>query len=139
LHQHPRPVLLLPPQEQALYFVDSSGLQVLFTNFTQERLLQNLIMFGHQRSADVLCTLNGWDRRALRIHALKLGLQYRQLNVVQPALAGLDMDQQWEATDMMLDFIATTAHADPDLAQKIVRIGMFTHVSKCALPVWHTL
>ena len=123
-------MLCLPPQEQALYFVDSRGLHVLFSNFSQEQLLQNLIMFGHQRSADMLCILNDWDRRALRIHALRLGLQYRQLNVIQPALAGLDMDQQWEATNMMLEFIARTAQVDQDLAQKIVRIGTCTDVIK---------
>jgi spatacsin len=72
------------------------GLNVLLcgAGVCQQKLLSDLIMYDNSTTADALCGLNGWDRRTLKLHAVELGLRYRQIDVVQPALSNLDLDQQ---------------------------------------------
>lgn len=60
------------------YFIDDDGLHVLLlgANISHQKILNTLIMLESSTLADILCELNGWDRRTLRLHALELGLRY---------------------------------------------------------------
>jgi len=82
--------------------------------------------------ADKLCRINGWDMAALPLHALDLGVRYRQINVVQSALASLSPMQQLPAGRLLARFAdelqPTTDH---EFAHSLLQIG--THPS----PLWH--
>ena len=51
---------------------------------------------------------NKWDVRALRIHALHLGLRYRQLDVIDSALKSLDIEQTLAGARTLVDHFETS-------------------------------
>ena len=108
------------------YWISSEGLQTLLTgnNLDQTKLLNNLIMLESTQLASSLCELNNWDRRSLGIHAIELGLRYRQLDVIQPALDNLHRDQWNQATDLLLDYISNTISL-----QELEFIANLIHIS----------
>jgi hypothetical protein len=58
------------------YFVDESSLCVLCMDRTRSKITNDLIIFTTPILAERLYELNSWDRRTLRLHALKMGLRY---------------------------------------------------------------
>lgn len=89
-----------------LYFLAQSSLHFFLpASVGEDHLTNGIIIFENPSLADDLYALNGWDRRTLRLHTLKLGLRYRQIDVIQPALRSLDRDQQLAGCKMLLEFI----------------------------------
>ena len=75
------PLVYLPDTKiAALYFLNSNGLGVLLhEEISDEKLTNGLIIFNKPQHADLLYEINGWDRRALRLHTLSLGLRHGPL------------------------------------------------------------
>ena len=98
-------------EDRSWYYVTHEGLHAILIgkNLSQQKLLNNLIMFENSNLADYLCALNSWDRRKLRLHALDLGLKYQQLDVIGPALNNIDSDQKLIGTQLLLEYIQTNA------------------------------
>ncbi|KNC46522.1 uncharacterized protein AMSG_02958 [Thecamonas trahens ATCC 50062] len=71
---------------------------------SRQALINATIIFEDTETAHALCALNGWGRRQLRMHALKLGILYRQVDVVRQALRELDASQALEAIAVLLAF-----------------------------------
>ena len=46
------------------------------------------------------------------------------MSVVQPALAILDDDQQFDATELVTTFVQSIVHSDPTFLESLVSIGM---------------
>jgi len=84
------------------------GVLVLNFNMTKTMLLNNLIKYERQRIAEKLCDLNQWDRKALSVHAIELGLRNRELAVVQNTLKALDPDQELNVCYIIAKFIQET-------------------------------
>jgi hypothetical protein len=89
------------------YVLSEEGLSVVLVGVhgIREKVLNNLIMFESAGVADALCSLNHWDRRELKIHALELGLRVRQKDVLEEALAALHDSQSLEAGKLLLKFL----------------------------------
>ncbi|EGG23580.1 hypothetical protein DFA_05713 [Cavenderia fasciculata] len=118
-------------KDQNLFYLCSSGLNILLVDQNQQQLLNNLIMFEGSNSANHLCDLNGWNKRDLKIHALHLGLKYRQLEVVEPALKSLDHDQQLAGSRLLVHTIlentAVSSNANvhnESFTTELLHIGM---------------
>ncbi|KYR02434.1 hypothetical protein DLAC_01274 [Tieghemostelium lacteum] len=98
-------VMLMLMNDQSFYFFTECGINALLIDQNQQQILNNLIMFEGSVSANHLCALNNWNKRDLKIHALHLGLKYRQLDVVEPALKSLDLDQQLIGSQLLVTTI----------------------------------
>ncbi|GAM17396.1 hypothetical protein SAMD00019534_005710 [Acytostelium subglobosum LB1] len=117
--------------DQSFYFISSSGLNVIMIDQNQQQILNNLIMYEGSASANYLCALNNWNKRDLKIHALQLGLKYRQLDVVEPALKSLDLDQQLIGSRLLvntiLEYTANASNANvhnESFTSDLLHIGM---------------
>eukprot|EP01114_Cavostelium_apophysatum_P016147 TRINITY_DN4541_c0_g1_i2.p1 TRINITY_DN4541_c0_g1~~TRINITY_DN4541_c0_g1_i2.p1 ORF type:complete len:2374 (-),score=676.40 TRINITY_DN4541_c0_g1_i2:45-7166(-) len=126
--EFPRPSVLLFNEDNSWYYMDKEGLHVLLMgkNLTQQKILNNLIMLESSTLADNLCELNGWDRRSLRFHALELGLRYRQLDVIEPALQNLDPDQQYTGAELLLEYVTSNELSvqEEEFMDQLIQIGM---------------
>ncbi|KAF2072543.1 hypothetical protein CYY_006140 [Polysphondylium violaceum] len=91
--------------DNSFYVLDHAGMNVILVDQNQQQILNNLIMFEGSESANHVCTLNKWNKRDLKLHALHLGLKYRQLDVVEPALKSLDLDQQLPGSKLLVNTI----------------------------------
>lgn len=107
------PILPVPESSTAaLYFVQGSDIcaflpdQARVKSQAMGSLTSSLIIFDKPELAELLYRLNGWDRRYLKLQTLKLGLKYRQLNVIAPALKSLDdsEDQQLQGAELLLQY-----------------------------------
>jgi hypothetical protein len=120
--------LLMLKGEGDSYYITSGGLWCTLSNGpqTQQELLNHLIMFDTASSANKLCEMNGWDSRSLRLNALSLGLKFRQPNVIEPALNGLDQDQQLTGSRTLLDYIHnnTLTSQDEEFFDQLLQIAM---------------
>lgn len=108
------------------YFIDATSLCVLCMDRTRSKITNDLIIFTTPTLAERLYELNAWDRRTLRLHALKMGLRYRQLDVIEPVLQSLDPDQQLTGGHILLDFIKqnTMTVQDEVFWDQLLKIGM---------------
>ncbi|KAL6051580.1 Spg11p, partial [Balamuthia mandrillaris] len=119
--------LLLFNRDYSWYWLSSEGLYVQLHDQTREQLLSNCIMFEGTGMAEQLCVLNGWDRKALLMNALQLGLRYRQVSVVRSALYSLGKEQQLEGSQMLLQYAEATASMnrnDRIFLVALLQIGM---------------
>jgi hypothetical protein len=128
LFKFAKPYLLLFNDDKSWYFLDSEGLHVVLVGYylTQTKLLNNLIMFESSTIADNLCALNDWDRKTLRLHALELGLRFRQIDVIEPALHHLDRDQQAIGSQLLTEYInaCTVTPQEEGFIERLIQIGM---------------
>eukprot|EP00698_Gefionella_okellyi_P021011 TRINITY_DN6694_c0_g1_i1.p1 TRINITY_DN6694_c0_g1~~TRINITY_DN6694_c0_g1_i1.p1 ORF type:complete len:2260 (-),score=477.08 TRINITY_DN6694_c0_g1_i1:543-7322(-) len=72
---------------------------------TATEFLDHIIMMNGTETAQRISELNGWDPKELHLHALRLGLNLRQLDVVQSALGQLTVDQHSAAVGILMDHI----------------------------------
>jgi len=110
----------------ALYYISSQGLCALLFDQTRSQLANGMITFSSAALADKLYALNSWDQRTLRLNALKLGLKYRQLDVVSTALNSLDTEQQLAGAKIVLDFVKENVHVlhDELFWKQLLKMGM---------------
>eukprot|EP00062_Callorhinchus_milii_P002122 gi/632938017/ref/XP_007903423.1/ PREDICTED: spatacsin [Callorhinchus milii] len=69
-------------KEQLCLFLTDSGLSMVLFGFSQEDLLNHLMIYGKAGIVDSLCHLNHWSRCSIPIHALEAGIENRQLDMV---------------------------------------------------------
>ena len=127
IHRFEEPILLAVMEEsRVLYNLKRESLCILLSNYDRSQIINNLIVFQSTEEADRLCHLNGWDRRSLRINALELGLKYRQIEVILPALKSLDFDQQADAGSLILDYLKnkTLSIQSEQFIEQLVEIGI---------------
>lgn len=107
------PILAVPESSTAaLYFIQGKDVcaflpdQARVKSQAMGSLTSSLIIFDKPELAELLYRLNGWDRRFLKLQTLKLGLKYRQLNVIAPALKSLDdtENQQLQGAELLLQY-----------------------------------
>ncbi|XP_059495149.1 spatacsin isoform X2 [Stegostoma tigrinum] len=63
-------------------FLTDAGLTMVVFDFSQEDLLNRLMIYGKAGIVDSLCHLNHWNRCSIPIHALEAGIENRQLDMV---------------------------------------------------------
>ncbi|XP_060709188.1 spatacsin [Hemiscyllium ocellatum] len=63
-------------------FLTDTGLSMVVFAFSQEDLLNRLMIYGKAGIVDSLCHLNHWNRCSIPIHALEAGIENRQLDTV---------------------------------------------------------
>ncbi|XP_048471721.1 spatacsin [Rhincodon typus] len=63
-------------------FLTDAGLTMVVFAFSQEDLLNRLMIYGKAGIVDSLCHLNHWNRCSIPIHALEAGIENRQLDMV---------------------------------------------------------
>ena len=137
--QHPgEPLILMVPGGRGLggwYWLHSQRLWGLVWDQTQEQILHNLIMVEGTQVADRLCVLNSWDTKTLHIHALVLGLRYRQPDVVESALQSLVSSQRAEGCRLLLSHIQQHGdyHTDHQLLLRLCAIGVCVCVVLCCV------
>ena len=85
----PRTLVVTQVLDHSIVFLSDDGVYCLLPDIPKTAILHNLIMYENAHLADRLCSLNGWNKRGLRLHALKLGLKHRQESVVRQALSAL--------------------------------------------------
>lgn len=107
------PILAIPESSTAaLYFIQGNDVcaflpdQARVKSQAMGSLTSSLIIFDKPELAELLYRLNGWDQRFLKLQTLKLGLKYRQLNVIAPALKSLDdtENQQLQGAELLLQY-----------------------------------
>eukprot|EP01105_Mastigella_eilhardi_P024906 TRINITY_DN659_c0_g4_i1.p1 TRINITY_DN659_c0_g4~~TRINITY_DN659_c0_g4_i1.p1 ORF type:complete len:2254 (+),score=550.99 TRINITY_DN659_c0_g4_i1:429-6764(+) len=88
-------------------------------------MINNLITFDFSGTADTLCSLNNWDKSTLRLHALELGLKYKQADVVESALNSTDIVYLVRAVGMVLEDIrgSKTAISEEVSVENLFNIG----------------
>jgi hypothetical protein len=93
-----------------VYFFDGDKLCALLPDQCNVKstamgvLTSGLIIFDKPEIADQLYQLNGWDKKMLKLQSLKLGLKYRQLDVIAPALASLDEEEQFKGAELLVAY-----------------------------------
>ncbi|XP_078097319.1 spatacsin [Mustelus asterias] len=63
-------------------FLTDAGLSMVVFAFSQEDLLNRLMIYGKAGIVDSVCHLNHWNRCSIPIHALEAGIENRQLDMV---------------------------------------------------------
>ncbi|XP_069766261.1 spatacsin isoform X2 [Narcine bancroftii] len=63
-------------------FLTDAGLFMAVFGYSQEDLLNCLMIYGKAGIVDSLCHLNNWNRCSIPIHALEAGIENRQLDTV---------------------------------------------------------
>eukprot|EP01125_Pyxidicula_operculata_P005766 TRINITY_DN2013_c0_g1_i1.p1 TRINITY_DN2013_c0_g1~~TRINITY_DN2013_c0_g1_i1.p1 ORF type:complete len:2987 (-),score=636.60 TRINITY_DN2013_c0_g1_i1:70-9030(-) len=101
----PNDFIVLPSQSSLVpFFLSKDGMGVILVDENQDKLTNKMIIFHGPSQAEALYAVNGWERRSLRLHALDMGLKFRQLDVVKEALQSLDSDQEFTGAKILLDF-----------------------------------
>ena len=88
----------------AHYLLGSSLVVISPHIVSRQALINATIIFENTHVAHNMCALNGWGKKQLRMHALKLGILYRQVDVVSQALDELAADQGLAAIAELLAF-----------------------------------
>ncbi|XP_055480029.1 spatacsin [Psammomys obesus] len=68
--------------QQLCLVLTENGLSLILFGLTQEEFVNRLMIHGSASTVDSLCHLNGWGRCSIPIHALKAGIENRQLDTV---------------------------------------------------------
>ena len=130
------PILAIPESSTAaLYFIKENEIcaflpdQARVKSQAMGSLTSSLIIFDKPELAELLYRLNGWDRRYLKLQTLKLGLKYRQLNVIAPALKSLDdsENQQLQGAELLLDYTQQNRHVvvqDENFWAQLLQLSM---------------
>ncbi|XP_067874312.1 spatacsin isoform X2 [Heterodontus francisci] len=69
-------------KDQLCLFLTDAGLSMVVFSFSQDDLLNRLMIYGKAGIVDSLCHLNHWNRCSIPIHALEAGIENRQLDMV---------------------------------------------------------
>ncbi|XP_051896579.1 spatacsin-like [Pristis pectinata] len=69
-------------EDELCLFLTDAGLSMVVFGFSQEDLLNRLMIYGKAGIVDSLCHRNNWNRCSIPIHALEAGLENRQLDTV---------------------------------------------------------
>ncbi|XP_067827395.1 spatacsin [Heptranchias perlo] len=69
-------------KDELCLFLTDAGLSMVVFGFSQEDLLNRLMIYGKAGIVDSLCHLNHWNRCSIPIHALEAGIENRQLDMV---------------------------------------------------------
>uniref|UniRef100_UPI00398F3600 spatacsin isoform X2 n=1 Tax=Pristiophorus japonicus TaxID=55135 RepID=UPI00398F3600 len=69
-------------KDELCLFLTDAGLSMVVFGFSQEDLLNRLMIYGKAGIVDSLCHLNNWNRCSIPIHALEAGIENRQLDMV---------------------------------------------------------
>lgn len=102
-YRYTEPTVLLLCDGIALpYFVTSSGLGVITVGFDRDTLVNRLIIFHGTPTAEKLYAVNGWNTTSLRLHALQMGLHFRQFDVLEEALSTFQFDEHLPAAQLLV-------------------------------------
>ena len=101
------------------------GVVALLAGQDEQQVINSLIMFELTDVADALCEQNAWDRRARCLNTLALGLRYKQLDVVEHALASLEDDQQARGLALVLAHVRAVVDipAEEDTSARLVQLA----------------
>ncbi|XP_078386233.1 spatacsin isoform X1 [Cetorhinus maximus] len=69
-------------KDELCLFLTDAGLSMVVFAFSQEDLLNRLMIYGKAGIVDSVCHLNHWNRCSIPIHALEAGIENRQLDMV---------------------------------------------------------
>ncbi|XP_072134103.1 spatacsin [Mobula birostris] len=69
-------------KDELCLFLTDAGLSMVVFGFSQEDLLNRLMIYGKAGIVDSLCHLNKWNRCSIPIHSLEAGIENRQLDTV---------------------------------------------------------
>lgn len=107
------------------YYLTSDGLHSIVPG-TIEGLTDSLIIFHGPQLAESLYKINAWDCRSLRLHTLGMGLRFRQMDVIVPAIQSLDQDQELVGSQMLLKYLQSSEMAIQDqfFIEQVLKIAM---------------